>query len=530
MSFLPIVVLAAAAAAPAEAALHKFAIAVAQQLKGTEEFTSEKTATGYLLKSKCHIEGSGLVMEMSQELSLGPDRSLLRYRLDVGGAGQPQVIEARREVDKIVMQVKVGDKSPASSVPFQPSTMVLDNLVTAHFQALLDSLPRKWEPLLELDLLVPQQLAIVKGRLKAAGAESGTLVGKALTTRKYTLEIGSVLSEVWADEEGGLLRVTVPLQNVEITREGFVPQPVSGSMPVSSACVERASNFRSGDFDMPATLCLPEKATGPSPLLVLVHGSGPHDRDETIGPNKPFRDLAQGLAAKGIATLRYDKRTFAFRDRFDARTTVEEEILADAVAALRHARTLSEIDPKRTFVLGHSLGGTLAPFVVERAPETRGVILLAAAARPLDELLFEQIEFQLKQQGQSKEAIAGQIGKVKKDFARVRSGEAPDAETVFMASALYWRDLFRRDHLAALKNLTVPVLVLQGGQDVQVRKADYDLLLQAMAAKNESRWFANLNHLFMPVEGAATGAEYGRPGRVDPEVIDTIVRWVRNQS
>jgi hypothetical protein len=327
------------------------------------------------------------------------------------------------------------------------------------------------------------------------------------------------------------MQVTVPMQQVEVVREGFALAPAKEPASAgASAFAERPLDVVNGDVRLPGTLCLPAQPKGKVALAVLVHGSGPNDRDETIGPNKPFRDLAQGLAAAGIATLRYDKRTFALKGKLAAGTlTVEEETIADAVAAIQLAQTLPEVDPARVFVLGHSQGAMFGPVIADRA-QARGAILMAPAERPLDQVIPEQVRFQLRLAGQSDAEVDTQTGELKKAFARVRSGEAKDDETVFGKTARYWRDYLGRDTRAALAAVKAPVLLLQGGMDVQVLKADYDLALQALAAKppamREAHFFPTLNHLFMPVEGQATGAEYGRASHVSPEVIQIIAKWI----
>jgi hypothetical protein len=150
--------------------------------------------------------------------------------------------------------------------------------------------------------------------------------------------------------------------------------------------------------------------------------------------------------------------------------------------------------------------------------------------RPLDQVIPEQVRFQMKLAGMSDAEADAQVGELKRAFARVRSGEAKDDEMVFVWSARYLRDFLARDTRAALTAMKAPVLLLQGGQDVQVLKADYDLALQALASKppamREAHFFPTLNHLFMPVEGQATGAEYGRASHVSPEVIQVIAKWI----
>jgi pimeloyl-ACP methyl ester carboxylesterase len=133
-------------------------------------------------------------------------------------------------------------------------------------------------------------------------------------------------------------------------------------------------------------LSLPSGA-GPLPAIVLVHGSGQHDRDETIGPNKPFRDLAWGLASRGIAVLRYEKRTRQHQQRvaqLENGFTVKEEAIDDAGAAVALLRNRTGIRANRIYVLGHSLGAMLAPRIAAADPAVAGLVLMAGPVRSLE--------------------------------------------------------------------------------------------------------------------------------------------------
>ena len=131
------------------------------------------------------------------------------------------------------------------------------------------------------------------------------------------------------------------------------------------------------------------------PAVILVHGSGPNDRDETIGANKPFKDLATGLASRGIAVLRYDKRTRVHGAKVAALTdfTVNQEVIEDVIEAVKALRAQPRIDPARVFVLGHSLGGMLVPRIATADPTIAGLIVLAGAARPLEEAIVAQSRY-----------------------------------------------------------------------------------------------------------------------------------------
>lgn len=520
------------------AEMNRFRLQVGASMSGTDEYTIARTADGFVVAGNSRRTAGGQTIEMKLGQSLAPDRSLRRYALQTTTPSGQQTADALRDGGTVEMKVVATGSPRSRKVPFTPGAVLLDNLVTAHFQLLLDQIGGK-PPTEPMTFLVPQALVAVPGKVALEGEEAGTLDGKPVRVKKYSIELPGVLELVWAEAEANLLmRVEVPLQKVEMVREGFALAPKASAPPAGPAAplsfTERDLKFPSGSLSFPATLCLPAGAKGKVPVVVLVHGSGAHDRDETIGPNKPFRDLARGLAAEGIATLRYEKRTHAFLAQINPSTlTLDDETIDDAVAALAFARTLPEADPGKVFILGHSQGATFSPVIAERG-KARGAILMAAMERPVDQTIQEQIAFQGKRAGKPDEEIAKQVDGLKKTFARVRSGEAPDQEMVFLANALYWRSFLSHDTLAELRRLQAPVLLLQGGKDVQVLKVDYDLARQALAGKApemaEAHWFPDLNHLFFPVEGDPTGAEYGREANIPAEVIRTIGAWVRKQG
>jgi dienelactone hydrolase len=298
--------------------------------------------------------------------------------------------------------------------------------------------------------------------------------------------------------------------------------------------VEREVTVGSDEWKLPGTLTLP-KGAGPWPGVVLVHGSGPLDRDETVGAHKPFRDLAEGLASRGIAVLRYEKRTRQYAPRIAAMQdfTVQQETVEDAVRAAELLRSLPEIDSKRIFILGHSLGGYLMPRILARAPWVAGVIVMAGNTRPLATLIVEQAEY-LASLDPSNEAARQQAEKLKEAAQQIRAVEEgkSDARSVMGMPASYIRDLKGYDPAAEMRKLKVPALFLQGERDYQVRMADFERWKQTLQGRTDVSFksYPKLNHLFTAGEGKSTPAEYQKPGHVDQQVIEDIAAWIRSRS
>lgn len=295
---------------------------------------------------------------------------------------------------------------------------------------------------------------------------------------------------------------------------------------------EREVNVGSGEWELPATLTIP-KGNGPFPAVVLVHGSGPNDRDETIGPNKPFRDIAWGLASQGIAVLRYDKRTLAHQMKMATITnlTVKEEVVDDAVAAVGLLRANAAIDPKRVYVLGHSLGGMLAPQIAVAEPQVAGLVILAGATRPLNHVIVEQMTYlagldetlDTKEQAQLS-MLTQQAATI--DALQPSSTKSP-AELMGVPAS-YWLHLKGYDAPRLAATLPQRILVLHGERDYQVTKADLTNWQNALAKKSTVTFktFPNLNHLFMAGSGMGNPTEYEIPSHVAPEVIAEIAGWV----
>lgn len=277
------------------------------------------------------------------------------------------------------------------------------------------------------------------------------------------------------------------------------------------------------EWKLPGTLTIPVDKR-PTAAIVLVHDAGLSDRDSTVYATKIFRDLAEGLSSRGIAVLRYEKRTQRYMAKMrEASYTIDDETAHDALAAVALLRTQPEIDGKRIYVLGFGLGGFIAPRIAEEDGHLAGLILLDAPARPLEDWYLEA--------AQSMGATGAKLDIVKTQALRVKRLDAGDADapSLFELPAAYWLDLKGYDPAAEAKKLTIPTMVLQGGRDFQVIPAEFAVWKAALAGRRDAvlKEYPNLNHYFIAGEGKSSEAEYRTSkGHVAPDVIDDIAKFV----
>ena len=289
-------------------------------------------------------------------------------------------------------------------------------------------------------------------------------------------------------------------------------------------------------YPLNGLLTLPEGCSGSVPAVVLVHGSGASNMDEKVMKLTPFRDLAEGLAARGVASLRYDKRTFAYAKQMaKVSPTVKTETIDDALRAIDLLKKDPRIDPDRVFLLGHSLGAMLAPRIDAEGADAKGLILLAGSPRRLEEIMLRQ----LRQSCGRKGLLSWIVGLELKIFGKKFDGlyemsdeEAKKKKFAGNLSLYYFKEMGQKTAAEYLLESGKPVMLLQGGKDFQVLAEDDFRRFQTLLAGRENtvfRLYPELNHIFVQAiysDILKASKEYGVERHIGDDVIGDIASFI----
>lgn len=305
-----------------------------------------------------------------------------------------------------------------------------------------------------------------------------------------------------------------------------------GADPLPEGLTETDVTVDAGTgYPLPGTLTSSDSSDH-GVAAVIVHGSGPNDRDGTVGANKPYRDIARGLAEKGIDVLTYDKRTdvYAQISQDPARYTVEDEVVDDAVAAVR---MLNGMGYGKVFIIGHSLGGMLAPYIAQQCGDMcDGFVSLAGSPRTITDILADQLWAQYSQLPDAeayRAYIDGELAKAE-SLASMTDDERAST-TVFGQSGYYIWSLNSIDEVPIAESLDIPMLFLQGSADYQVyADVDFRMWKDALSSDPDAGFvlYDGLNHLFIASEGpyAGTSLEYSLRSHVSQQVIEEITGFL----
>ena len=295
------------------------------------------------------------------------------------------------------------------------------------------------------------------------------------------------------------------------------------------------------DYPLKGLLTLPDDLSGPVPAVVMVHGSGASNMDEKVMKLTPFKDLAEGLARHGIASLRYDKRTFAHGFKLICQkhftVTVKEETIEDAILALQMLKNDPRIDCGRIFILGHSMGAMLAPRIDAEGGDVKGLIMMAGTPYRLEDIVLRQ----LKQAGRGR-SILNRIVMLEYRFYRrkfrglyeMSDEEAKKKKFAGNLTLYYFKEMGRKTAADYLLESSKPAFILQGGKDFQVlAKRDYRMFRKLLADRANTRFklYPDLNHIF--VRGIyddilRASKEYKVERHIPEEVIADIAAFIRD--
>jgi dipeptidyl aminopeptidase/acylaminoacyl peptidase len=289
------------------------------------------------------------------------------------------------------------------------------------------------------------------------------------------------------------------------------------------------------EYPLNGLLTLPDGASAPLPAVVMVHGSGASNMDERVMKLTPFKDLAEGLAKRGVASIRYDKRTFVHgRKMAKACPTVEAETIEDALLAVALLKKDPRIDPERIYILGHSMGAMLAPRIDAEGGDAKGLILMAGTPHRLEEVVLRQ----LKQSG-GNPVLKRIIGLEYRIFARKFAGlyQMPDEEAkkkkfAGNLSLYYFKEMGRKTAADYLLESAKPALLMQGGKDFQVlAEDDFRRFRELLAGRagTEFKLYPQLNHLFVKAiydDILKASKEYRVERHIGEDVMSDIAAFI----
>ncbi len=340
---------------------------------------------------------------------------------------------------------------------------------------------------------------------------------------KQTLDLKLVLNEI--KEIVGFF--IVPVTQCDDKKGYKIPKYAD----ISSYKEEKIS-IEHDTISLNGTLTIPNSTT--QSICIFIHGSGPNDRDESIGPNKPFKDIALGLASKGIASIRFDKRTFTYKN-MSANITIKEEVVDDVLSVIDYISNNKDLKGKNFYLIGHSLGGMLLPKIVEQRPNVKGGIFLAANARSLEDLILIQSNFLANLDGiispeenQELTKLKGQVEYLKDSISTV----SPSDKLPLNVPAPYWISLKNYNQLETVKRLSIPMYFLQGKRDYQVTTEDLNLWEASLITNKNAKFkiYPKLNHLFLEGKSKPNPNEYNEPSNVPLYIIEDISKWINSNQ
>jgi pimeloyl-ACP methyl ester carboxylesterase len=520
-------------------AVSNFNIYVRSAPVGTEEVTVTKEASGWTLASTGRMSPPLDLVIRQFTAKYDASWKPLELSVDTVVRGQASLLKATVSGTSATAELTGAEGTPPQrrTDTIDAQALFLLNPFVAPFEAVAARLATS-APGTTLFFYQPGQ-GTFTGLVGESASERIQTVARTIQARRTLLSMQSagqppMETEVWADESGRLLRLLIPAQGLEVAREDM--SAVSTRRLTLSRPNDEDIRIPANGFSLAGTLSKPDGRAGRLPAVVLIPGSGPTDRDETVAGIPVFGQLGNALAEAGFVVVRYDKRGVGQSGGRPESATLTD-YAEDVRAIVRALNDRKDVDPRRIALVGHSEGGSLALLVASKERRVAGVALVATAGTTGVDLNLSQVTHALERANRPEAERRTTLDLQRRIQDAVLTGKGWETISVpegvrRQADTPYFQSFLAFDPAKVMKDVDQPVLIIQGSLDSQVPPENADKL-EALARDRKKAGavdvvkIAGVNHLLVP---ATTGEvdEYPRlvGARVSPDVISALNSWL----
>jgi pimeloyl-ACP methyl ester carboxylesterase len=505
---------------------------------GNEQVTVEQTASGSTITSSGRVGAPLDLVLRNLQLKYDVDWKPLELSLDASLRGQTTTlhtvvtgVSARTEATPF------GGQPVSKSDDIDAHAVLLPNPFIAPYEAIAARL-RSAEPGSLLSIYQPTggsfDVAVGESTVEHIMTIERTIAARRTRTSFRPPNMPPLDIEIWADEAGRLLRVSIPAQSLEYAREDVAS--VSARLVTMSRPNDEDFRIPANGFSLAGTISKPLGATGKLAVVILIGGSGPTDRDENVFGIPIFGQIADALANAGFIVLRYDKRGVG-QSGGRAEAARLEQFADDARAAVKAMSERKDVDRKQIALVGHSEGGWIA-MMAAKDNRVAAVGLISTVGVTGRELNLYQVAHGLERTARSESERQATIDLQKQIQQAVVTGLGWERLNVSeavkrQADTPYFQSFLTLDPAKLMRDVEQPLLIVQGERDTQVPPSNADKLETLARARKKAASvkvvkIPEVNHLLVP---AVTGEvdEYSRltDRHVSSVVTNELVSWLR---
>lgn len=528
----------AAPAASAAPATGHFLIFLRSNQIGTEDSTVTRTPEGWTISGQGRIGPPLDIVTRALEIKYDAQWKPLEMYIDATARNLATKVRtvvkgttARNEITTIGEPAEKVDEIAADAV-------LLPNPFFAPFEALAARLRTATKDSTIALYTAPQGTAVVT--VIDAAPEKIQTAGRLIEVRRSNIRLQPqagppVDAEVWADENGRLLRVTVPAQTLDVMRDDIAA--VSTRRVAASRPNDEQIRITANGFSLAGTVSKPAATSAGLrlPAVVLVGGSGPTDRDETAFGIPIFGQISNTLADAGFLVLRYDKRGVGQSGGRPESVTLAD-YAEDLRAALKYLGDRKDVDEKRIAVLGHSEGGAVAMLAASKDNRAKALVLVSTIGVTGAELNMAQVTHAMARSTRPETEKQQTLDLQRRIQTAVTTGQGWEnipPQIRKQADVPWFQSFLTYDPAKTMEHVRRPMLIVQGELDTQVAPTNADRLEQLAKARKrpspvEIVKVPGVNHLLVPAKTGEVDEYSSLAGAtVSPAVTTPIVEWLK---